>query len=70
MSAELKHIHETTDVLHNGANKAAARLVGHLIAEKAKQFGIEKVVFDRAGYKYHGRVAEVADGAREKGLVF
>jgi large subunit ribosomal protein L13 len=66
LSAELKHVHEES----YGGNKAAATLVGHLIAEKAKTFGVEKVVFDRAGYKYHGRVAAVADGAREKGLVF
>lgn len=48
--------------------KSAA--VGKLIAEKAKAAGITKVVFDRAGYQYHGRVKAVADGAREGGLEF
>ncbi len=51
-------------------NIEAARLVGQLIAEKAKERGITKVVFDRAGYKYHGRVAALADAARENGLDF
>lgn len=49
---------------------AAAYLAGQAIAEKAKKLGITKAVFDRAGYKYHGRVAAVADGAREGGLKF
>jgi large subunit ribosomal protein L18 len=44
--------------------------VGELIAEKAKSLGVEKVVFDRAGYQYHGRIAAVAEGARSAGLVF
>jgi large subunit ribosomal protein L18 len=47
-----------------------AKQVGGLIAERAKAAGIEMVVFDRAGYKYHGRVAALADGAREGGLGF
>jgi len=47
-----------------------AKLVGQLIAERAKKVGIEKVVFDRHGYKYHGRVRAVAEGAREGGLIF
>lgn len=46
----------------------AARKVGERVAERALAAGIESVVFDRAGYKYHGRVAAVADGARDKGL--
>ena len=49
---------------------AAAYLAGKTLAEKAKTAGIVKVVFDRAGYKYHGRVAAVAEGAREGGLEF
>lgn len=47
-----------------------AKAVGLLLAERAKEEGVEKVVFDRAGYKYHGRVKEVAEGAREGGLDF
>ncbi|MEN8907013.1 MAG: 50S ribosomal protein L18 [Clostridiales bacterium] len=53
-----------------GSNKEAAREVGKLIATKAVQEGIEKVVFDRGGYIYHGRVKELAEGARECGLKF
>lgn len=53
-----------------GDKKAKAAKVGLLIAERAKAAGIEKVVFDRAGYKYHGRVAALADAAREGGLKF
>ncbi len=49
---------------------AKARKVGQLVAERAKKAGIEAVVFDRGGNKYHGRVAAVADGAREGGLTF
>lgn len=51
-------------------NKSAAREVGKLIGNKAKEKGINKVVFDRGGYLYHGRVKELADGAREAGLEF
>lgn len=47
-----------------------ARLVGELVAERAKEKGIRLVVFDRGGYKYHGRVKALADAAREAGLVF
>ena len=54
----------------NGGNKEAARAVGKLIAERAKAKGIGTVVFDRGGYLYHGRVAELAEGAREGGLEF
>ena len=53
-----------------GSNKAAARKVGALLAEKAQAKGITEVVFDRGGYLYHGRVSELADGAREGGLKF
>lgn len=54
-----------------GKNKVdAARIVGKYVAERAKQAGVEAVVFDRGGYKYHGRVAALADGAREAGLKF
>lgn len=54
----------------NGGNKDAARAVGKLVAERAKAKGIDKVVFDRGGYLYHGRVQELAEGAREGGLEF
>lgn len=54
----------------NGGNVAAAALVGKRIAEKAKGAGIEKVAFDRSGFKYHGRIKALADAAREAGLVF
>lgn len=50
--------------------KAAARKVGEVIADRAKGKGIERVVFDRGGYVYHGKVKEVAEGARSKGLEF
>jgi large subunit ribosomal protein L18 len=55
----------------DGAGKVGrAKGAGKLLAEKAKAAGIKKVVFDRAGYRYHGRVQAVADGAREGGLEF
>ena len=54
----------------NGGNKEAARAVGKLIAERAKEKNIVDVVFDRGGNIYHGRVKELAEGARESGLNF
>lgn len=54
----------------NGGNKAAAALVGKLIAEKAKSAGISALAFDRSGHKYHGRIKALADAARENGLQF
>lgn len=53
-----------------GGNKEAAKLVGEAVAKKALAAGIETVCFDRGGYLYHGRVKELADGAREAGLKF
>lgn len=53
-----------------GSNKEGAKLVGEFIAKKAIEKGISKVVFDRGGYIYHGRVKELAEGAREAGLQF
>lgn len=53
-----------------GGNIEAAKAVGKLVAERAKANGIDKVVFDRGGYIYHGRVAALADAAREAGLEF
>lgn len=61
---------ELKDKLDSTGNKQAAREVGKLIADKAKEKGIESVIFDRGGYLYHGRVKELADGARENGLKF
>ena len=54
----------------NGGNKEAAKAVGKLVAERAKEAGITDVVFDRGGNIYHGRVKELAEGARESGLNF
>ena len=53
-----------------GGNKAAAAVVGRLVAERARQAGIDKVCFDRRSYKYHGRVEALANAAREAGLKF
>lgn len=53
-----------------GGNKEAAKKVGQLVGKKAVEKGIDTVVFDRGGYLYHGRVKELADGARESGLKF
>jgi large subunit ribosomal protein L18 len=54
----------------NGSNKAAASVVGKIVAERAKAAGIEKVAFDRGGFRYHGRVQALAEAAREAGLQF
>ncbi len=54
----------------DGDKTAKARKVGELVAERAKASGVESVVFDRAGNQYHGRVAALADGARDGGLTF
>jgi large subunit ribosomal protein L18 len=56
--------------LENGANIEGAKEVGKLVAEKAIEKGIKKVVFDRGGYLYHGRVKALADAARQAGLEF
>ena len=54
----------------SGGNVAAAKAVGELLAQKATAAGVQNVVFDRGGYKYHGRVKALADAARAGGLVF
>jgi large subunit ribosomal protein L18 len=62
-----------TDVregLKNGKNSDAAARVGKLIAERARAAGVEKVAFDRSGYRYHGRIKALAEAAREGGLQF
>jgi len=56
--------------LKTGANKAAAKAVGELVAQRALKAGIKEVVFDRGGYIYHGRVKELAEAARAAGLSF
>ena len=61
---------DVKDGLKNGKNADAAVTVGKAIAEKAKAAGIEKVAFDRSGYRYHGRIKVLADAAREGGLQF
>ena len=58
------------DFADYGGNKSAARKVGELIAQRAAEKKIEECVFDRGGYIYHGRVQELAEGAREGGLKF
>jgi len=54
----------------DGDKTAKAKKVGELVAARAKELGVDSVVFDRAGNKYHGRIAALADGAREGGLTF
>lgn len=56
--------------LKNGKNADAASKVGQIIAERAKAAGVEKVAFDRSGYRYHGRIKALAEAAREGGLQF
>ena len=58
------------ELLKPGADVAAAQAVGRLVAERARQAGVESVVFDRGAYLYHGRVRALAEAAREAGLVF
>jgi len=61
---------ELRETLSYGGNVAAAKAVGKLVAQKAQEQNITKVVFDRAGYKYHGRVAALANEVREAGIEF
>ena len=61
---------ETKKGLKGGGNIASAKAVGKIVAERAKAAGVTQVVFDRGGYKYHGRVKALADAAREAGLKF
>jgi len=61
---------DVNDGLKSKKNKDAAAKVGRMIAEKAQAAGIQKVAFDRSGYRYHGRIKALADAAREAGLQF
>ncbi len=61
---------ETRKQTKGGGNVATAKVIGKMIAERAKAAGISQVVFDRGGYKYHGRVEALAQAAREAGLKF
>ena len=61
---------DVRDGLSSGKNAEAAARVGRIVAERARAAGIEKVAFDRSGYRYHGRVKALADAAREAGLQF
>ncbi len=61
---------DTRKEMKGGGNVAAAKVIGKKIAERARAAGVEQVVFDRGGYKYHGRVAALAAAAREAGLKF
>lgn len=61
---------ELKDKISCGSNKEAAKAVGELLAKKALDAGVTKVVFDRGGYIYHGRVKELAEAARQAGLEF
>ena len=54
----------------SASTRSAAKLVGEAVAERAKKSGVDKVVFDRGGYLYHGKVKDLAEGARAKGLEF
>ena len=61
---------DVRDGLKNGKNTEAAAKVGRAIAEKARAAGVDKVAFDRSGYRFHGRIKALADAAREGGLQF
>ncbi len=61
---------EVRQLIKGGGNVAASKVVGKVIAERARAKGVEKVVFDRGGYQYHGRVQALAEAAREAGLKF
>jgi large subunit ribosomal protein L18 len=61
---------EVKGLIKGGGNIAASKVVGKIVAERAQAKGVDKVVFDRGGYQYHGRVQAVAEAAREAGLKF
>lgn len=61
---------DVREKIRYGGNKAAAELVGQKIAEEAKKIGVQRVVFDRGGYKFHGRIKALAESARKNDLMF
>ncbi len=61
---------EVRQQLKGGGNVASAKVIGKVVAERARAAGVEMVVFDRGGYQYHGRIQALADAAREAGLKF
>jgi len=61
---------EVREIIKGGGNVAASKVVGKVVAQRALGKGVDKVVFDRGGYQYHGRVQALADAAREAGLKF
>ncbi|RKZ38130.1 MAG: 50S ribosomal protein L18 [Gammaproteobacteria bacterium] len=61
---------QVREEIKNGGNVSAATVVGRVIAERAKAAGVQKVAFDRSGFRYHGRLRALADAARENGLEF
>ena len=61
---------QVREEIKNGGNVSAATVVGRVIAERAKAAGVQKVAFDRSGFRYHGRLRALADAARESGLKF
>ena len=70
VSADSREIKKTVNQGKQGRKEALSFALGKLIAERAKDKKIMKIVFDRGGYKYHGRIKAVAEGAREEGLKF
>ena len=61
---------EVRKTLPNGGDIGAAKVIGQLVAERAKKAGVEQVAFDRSGFQYHGRIKALAEAAREAGLKF
>jgi large subunit ribosomal protein L18 len=70
VSASTKDKDARSTIKDDNKKTEQAKMIGQIVAERALQAGIEQVVFDRGGYKYHGRIKALADGAREAGLKF
>ena len=69
-TAEPEHRSALKELVGKGGNKNAAALIGRVVAERAKSCGVDSVAFDRSGFRFHGRVAALAEAAREAGLKF